>query len=157
MMSLLERNPDAPQAWLGDFPMQSRYTAGVAGERFLRALQEKGQILGAHCEECDLTYVPARAFCERCLAELEDWTDMGTTGEVHTFTLLFEDLDGTPREDPLLVAFVQIGDGGIVHLLGEVDLASIAIGMPVEAVFKPKTERQGSILDIAYFKPIEED
>ncbi len=152
-MSLLERNSDAPPAWIGGFPMQARYSAGVAGERFLRALQEKGQILGATCEQCDLTYVPARAFCERCLAELEDWTDMGTGGEVHTFTLLFENLDGTPREDPLIVAFVQIGDGGIVHLLEEIDPESVAIGMPVEAVLKPKAERQGSILDIAYFKP----
>jgi uncharacterized OB-fold protein len=29
----------------------------------------------------------------------------------------------------------------------------VEIGMTVEAVFKPKEERVGSILDIQYFKP----
>ena len=29
------------------------------------------------------------------------------------------------------------------------------IGMEVEAVFKDPAERQGSILDIAYFRPIQ--
>ncbi|MDO8056589.1 MAG: OB-fold domain-containing protein, partial [Candidatus Hermodarchaeota archaeon] len=88
--------------------------------------------------------------------ELDDWKDMGTVGEVFTFTLLFEDLDGTPIEEPIVVAFILMGDGGLVHQLGELDLEELYIGMPVEAVFKPKAEREGSILDIEYFRPITE-
>jgi uncharacterized OB-fold protein len=30
----------------------------------------------------------------------------------------------------------------------------VCIGMPVEAVFKDQAERKGSILDIAYFRPV---
>lgn len=79
---------------------------------------------------------------------------MGTRGEVHTFTLLYENYDGTTRDEPELVAFVKIGDGGIVHRLGGVDPDQIEIGMQVEAVFKPQDEREGSILDISHFKPV---
>jgi uncharacterized OB-fold protein len=100
--------------------------------------------------------VPAAAFCERCLSELEDWVDVGTSGEVHTFTLLYEDYDGSRRETPEIVAFIKLGDGGLIHRLGEVDPHDIAIGMKVEAVFKAKKERKGSILDIAFFKPVSE-
>jgi uncharacterized OB-fold protein len=86
--------------------------------------------------------------------KLDETVDVGTEGEVHTFTLLFEDLDGTPREEPEIVAFIILEDGGLVHRLDEVELDDLDIGMPVEAVFKPKGERKGSILDIKYFRPV---
>jgi uncharacterized OB-fold protein len=38
--------------------------------------------------------------------------------------------------------------------LDEVHLDDLDIGMSVEAVFKPKGEREGSILDIKYFRPV---
>jgi uncharacterized OB-fold protein len=88
------------------------------------------------------------------MSELGETVNAGTQGTVHTFTLLFEDLDGTPSEEPEIVAFISLGDGGLVHRLDEVELDDLDIGMPVEAVFKPKGEREGSILDIKYFKPV---
>ena len=51
-MSLLERNPQGPTAWIGDLPVVSRYTAGMAGERFFRAIKDDGKILGSYCENC---------------------------------------------------------------------------------------------------------
>jgi uncharacterized OB-fold protein len=41
-----------------------------------------------------------------------------------------------------------------MHLLGEVDPQQVEIGMKVQAVWKPAEEREGSILDIKYFKPV---
>lgn len=153
-MSILERDRHAPQAWSGSLPVTSRYTFGLAGERFFRAIQDEGRILGSYCPCCEHTYVPATLFCERCLEELRNWVDVGTKGEVHTFTLLFKNYDGSTRETPELVAYIRFGDGGLVHRLGEVEPESVFIGMQVEAVFKPKEERSGSIQDIRYFKPV---
>jgi uncharacterized protein len=152
-MALLERDKKAPAVWRGDLPVTNRYTAGLGGERFLRALKDEGRILGTRCVDCDVTYVPGRVFCERCLAEIGDWVDVGTVGEVHTYTVVFEDLDGRRRETPAIVALVSLGDGGLVHYLGDVVPEDVFIGMPVEAVFKPAAERTGSVLDIAYFRP----
>ncbi|HEX6208048.1 MAG TPA: hypothetical protein VF058_06760, partial [Actinomycetota bacterium] len=42
---------------------------------------------------------------------------------------------------------------GFMHKLGEVDPDRIEVGMAVEAVWKPEEEREGSILDIRYFRP----
>lgn len=155
-MSLLHSDPEARRAYPGHLPVTNRYTAGVATERFLRALKDKGQVLGAHCPACEVTYVPARLFCERCLAELTDWRDVGTRGEVHTYTLLDRRLDGALLEEPELVVFVKLEDGGLVHRLGEIDPDNVEIGMRVEAVLKPAAERQGSILDIRYFRPTQD-
>ena len=73
---------------------------------------------------------------------------------MYTFTLLYEDLDGKRLEDPDIIAFIQFGNGGLVHRLGELDLDNLEIGQQVEAVFKAKAEREGSIQDIIYFRPI---
>jgi uncharacterized OB-fold protein len=155
-MTLLERNPKAQTAWLGELPVTSRYTYGLAGERFFRAIKDEGTILGTRCSNCERTYIPAALFCERCMDQLDEWVDVGTTGEVHTFTLLYENYNGSPREEPVIVAFVKLADGGLIHRLDEVDPEDILIGMQVEAVFKPKAKREGSILDITHFKPIGE-
>jgi uncharacterized OB-fold protein len=153
-MSLLKKDPNAPQAWFDILPVPSRYSAGIAGERFFRSIKDEGVILGSYCERCSTSYVPARQYCERCLDELDDWRDIGTRGEVHTFTLLFENLDGTPREEPEVIAFIKMEDGGLIHRLDQIDLDQLEIGLPVEAVFKPQAEREGSILDIDYFRPV---
>jgi uncharacterized protein len=152
-MTLLDRDLNAPKSWQDALPVTSRYTFGLAGERFFREIKDNGHLFGTYCMNCDHTYVPGTLFCERCLSKLDEWIDVGTTGEVYTFTLLFKGYDGSERKEPLVIAFIRIADGGLVHRLDEVALDDIYIGMIVEAVFKPKDERQGSILDIEYFKP----
>jgi len=152
-MTLLERDKNAPQAWLGSLPVTSRYTFGLAGERFFRAIKDEGKILGTYCPKCDRTYVPGVLFCERCLSELDEWRDVGDIGQVHTYTLLYENYDGSPRQEPELIALVSLGDGGLIHRLGGIEPEEIEIGMVVKAVFKPLAERTGSILDILYFEP----
>jgi len=152
-MTLLERDKNAPQAWFGNLPVTSRYTYGLAGERFFRALKDEGSIMGSYCPKCDHTYVPAAVFCERCLGELTDWQDMGLVGELHTFTLLYVDVDGNPLESPELVGYITFSDGGIVHHI-QANPDELIIGMPMEAVIKSKGKREGSILDIKYFRPV---
>ena len=152
-MTLLERDKNAPQAWHGSLPVPSRYTYGLAGERFFRALKDEGVIMGSYCPDCDHTYVPATVFCERCLAELTDWNDMGLVGELHTFTVMFVGYDGEPLDTPEVVGFVAFGDGGLVHRI-DADPDELFIGMPMKAVLKSKAKREGSILDIEGFKPL---
>jgi uncharacterized OB-fold protein len=152
-MTLLQRDPNAPVSWLGDLPVTNRYTYGLAGEKFFRAIKDEGKILGTYCPHCDHTYVPAAAFCERCLGKLDEWVDVGTIGDVVTFTVLNVALDGSPLDKPEVIAFIRFGDGGLIHRLGEIEPEQIEIGLMVEAVFLPASKRVGSILDIKYFKP----
>ena len=153
-MTLLERDKSAPSTWHGSLPVPSRYTYGLAGERFFRALKDEGKIMGSYCPDCDHTYVPANIFCERCLGELTDWHDMGLAGELHTFTVMFVGYDGEPLDEPEVVGFVSFGDGGLVHRI-DADPDELFIGMPMKAVLKAKAKREGSILDIEHFKPVE--
>ena len=144
-------------AWRGEIPITSRYTAGVAGERFLREIKDHARILGTRCPACDLVYVPATLFCERCFAELDEWLEVSSQGRVFTFTVLFRDLENKPLDPPMILAYVKLNgtNGGLVHYLDEIEPEQVCIGLEVEAVFKDASERKGSILDIQYFRPVE--
>ena len=130
------------------------YTAGLAGEVFLKGLKE-GKIFASKCPKCGATYLPARSFCEKCFSEITEHFEVSENGEVDTFTIQYVDKDGKPLEKPVIWAVIKFYgiEGGILHKLGEVEPDEVYIGMPVEPVFKPEYERKGSINDIAYFKP----
>jgi len=157
-MSLIERYQKTTDIgyWEGQIPMSYIYTVGRAGDKFFKELKN-GKIFGAKCEACNTTYVPAKIFCEKCFARLEDkYLNVGTKGIVYTFTECYETYEGIRKDKPSVVAVIQIDgtQGFLVHWLGEVDFEKVSIGMPVVAIFKAKKDRKGSILDIKYFKPI---
>ncbi len=139
-----------------DHRLGARYSwdAGVAVGRFLDGLRA-GKILGRECRSCERVLVPPRMFCERCFRETDRWIEVEHTGAVQTYSICHVSWDMQPLESPEIPAVVSIGgsDGGLLHLLGEVDPDDVRIGMDVEAVWKPVGDRTGSILDIDHFRP----
>jgi uncharacterized OB-fold protein len=157
-MALVERIEKTTDAtgWQGEIPLNYVYTAGRAGQRFFTQIRDKGNLLGARCDDCGVTYVPPAIFCEKCFARLEDaFVELPPKGTVHAVTVCHETYDGTRKDEPSLVAMIRIDgtESGLLHWLGDVDPADAKIGMRVEAVLKPKAERKGSVLDIKHFKP----
>jgi len=137
--------------------VDARYSwdAGVAVGRFLDGLRA-GKILGRECRGCERVLVPPRMFCERCFRGTDGWVEVESTGVVQTFSICHVAWDMERLETPEIPAVIAIdgSDGGFLHKLGEVSEGDLRVGMAVEAVWKPVTERTGSILDIAYFKPM---
>jgi uncharacterized OB-fold protein len=75
---------------------------------------------------------------------------------VETFSICHVTWDMQPLDEPQLPAVIRIegaSDGGFLHLLGETRPQDVRIGMEIEAVWKSPADREGSILDIAYFRP----
>ena len=133
---------------------------GYALTTYLDGLKD-GAIRGSYDRRTGRMLIPARAFSE--IAELDpinDYFNLPDTGTVMTYTLSHVNWDSSPLPDGQINIFAVIEiDGcgenmGLVHRLGEVDPADVRIGMRVQAVWKPADQREGSILDIEYFKPI---
>lgn len=143
--------------WEDAIAYQSVYTTGPIGERFLKELRDNSRIMGTRCTRCKHIYVPARLFCPLCFQQLEEWVDVGLRGTVYSFTSATTGPSGEKLGTPQLYALIRMrkAEGGFLHKLGEVGRRPIRIGMNVEAVFKDKSERVGSILDIDYFKPVD--
>ena len=134
----------------GNFPIYFKYTVGLAGERFLREIKDKGKLLASRCPTCDLNYLPPRAYCERCLSALEEYVAVESVGTVDTFTVCRLDAHGKEMAEPVIVAFVKFPNthGGLVHRVK----GDVSIGDKVRVVFREKPKRTGSILDIEYFE-----
>jgi uncharacterized OB-fold protein len=140
----VEHGVDARYAW----------DAGVAVGRYLDGLR-RGHLLGRECRRCERVLVPPRMFCERCFRGTDGWVEVEHTGIVQTFSICHVTWDMQRLETPEVPAVIAIdgSDGGFLHKLGEVRPEDVHVGMAVEAVWKPIGEREGSILDIAYFRP----
>ncbi len=141
--------PDAKYAW----------SAGEAMSRFLEELQE-GRLIARTCHGCKRILFPPRMFCEACFRPTDAWTVLRDTGTIETFSISYLDTDAKRITEPILVGVVSI-DGasprmGLMHYFGEMTRDEIRIGMRVKAVWRPREERKGSVLDIRYFRPLRE-
>ncbi|MDQ7819483.1 MAG: Zn-ribbon domain-containing OB-fold protein [Armatimonadota bacterium] len=144
------------RVWPGTMPVSYRYTAGVAGQRFLSTLKDRGRLAVTRCAACGLTYLPPRLYCERCFSDLSQaWSEVEPTGRVHTFAVVHADLDGHRLPHPEVVALVRIDgtDGGLVSRLVQVSASDVFIDMPVRAVLRPPRRRTGTLADIVGFAP----
>ena len=132
------------------------WTAGMAGTRFFTELRDNGRIMGTKCAKCGRVMVPPRIFCERCFTDDVEWVEVGKTGVIQTFAESYLATMGKRLKEPWMLGIIKLdnSDGGLIHYLGEAKPEDLKIGMKVEAVLKPKEEREGSILDIKYFRPI---
>lgn len=134
------------------------YTAGIAGKRFFEALRE-GKIIASRCPECGSKYLPPRLYCEECFTEIGEYVELEEVGILWSYTVQWVSGDGERLSRPRIWGLIKFNDvtGGMIHLIDEVDVDDVYIGMLVEPVFKPVEERVGSIMDIKYFKPFEEE
>ena len=133
----------------GGMPVSFRYTPGVGNTAFFEALRDRGVFLGSRCPDCAVTYLPARIFCERCLAGLTPDTECGPEGVVVSWTVAHVGVDGEALDAPVPFALVQLdgADTVLLHrLLGEAD-----IGGRVRAVLSE--DRSGAIGDLEGFAP----
>jgi uncharacterized OB-fold protein len=138
----------------GQVPIRHRYTPGVAGEVFFKALRDRAVFLACRCTGCGMTYCPPRLFCERCFdGPLEADIEVGPEGSVESFSVGYTGLEGETLDEPVTLGLIRLdgADTVLVHFL--VDTDHLMIGQRVQPALLPKGKRTGSILDLRGFRP----
>lgn len=133
------------------------YAAGETASHFFTTLRDHCCIMGTKCPQCGRVLVPARQFCSNCFVSTTDWVEVGPGGNLISYTVVHHHEPHHPVEVPFAYGIIRLdgADTNFVHLLGECELAKIHNGMRLEAAFAEN--RQGGILDIAYFRPTKEE
>ena len=136
----------------GRLAMPYRHSAGIAGSIFIRGLMKK-KIMAVKCPACNLTYVPPKTVCTECFGQMEEWVELEGKGTLLTYSEINYPMPAHPLPPPFIIGSVRVdgADTALIHIIGEVDIENIMIGMKVEPVFRENP--QGSILDIKHFKP----
>jgi hypothetical protein len=134
--------------------MPYKYSVGALASKFFVELRDNKRIMGVRCSECNRVIVPPRSVCNKCFSKLHECVELDSKGTLLTYTIVHYTPSCEWLKPPFAYGVIQLdgADTGFTHVLGEVDLENIKIGMRVEAVFKDK--RQGNILDIQYFRPL---
>lgn len=128
------------------------YTAGRATTRFLRGVAEK-KILGERCPKCSKVYVPPRGSCPSDGVPTSEQVELPHTGTLTSFCIVNVQFYGQAMEVPYTSGLILLdgSDLSIMHLLQEVRVEDVRIGMRVEAVWQD--EITPTLESIAYFKP----
>lgn len=153
---MTDTQPTAPHIVPGRLYVPYFNYYGALGSEFYRQLRDNKKIMGAKCSVCNKVYMPPRSVCARCFSNLRQLIEVSPIGTLLTYTVIHYTYTPSyqPADIPYAYGIIQLdgADTGLCHLLGEVELHKITIGMRVEAVFRDK--REGNILDIKYFRPV---
>jgi uncharacterized OB-fold protein len=133
------------------------YTAGGATSRFLRGIAEK-KLLGMRCPKCGKVYIPSRGSCPSDGVATVETVELPHKGTVTSFCIVNVQFYGQAMEVPYTSALILLdgSDLPIMHLLQEVDVKDVHIGMRVEAVWVPDDEIGPTLESIRYFRPNDE-
>lgn len=137
------------RSWTDRISLRYEYTAGVAGERFLRSLK-KGVILAGRCARCGKKYVPPKSYCVDCYVSISEFEPVGPRGRVAALAESWVDFEGKRTEHPTVFAFVVFNgvEGGIIQ---RAEGEGLRIGSAVEPAFAREADRKGSLADIEKF------
>jgi uncharacterized OB-fold protein len=130
------------------------YIAGDYRALYLKALKDK-KILGSKCAKTGKVFVPPVRSSPESFSPATEFVEVADRGTVKTFCVVNIPVYGRDLELPYVCASVVLdgADQAIFALIQEVDVASVRMGMRVEAVWKPDGERQGDHTDILHFRP----
>ena len=145
-------NNEEMRRWSDHIPLRWRYTAGVAGDRFLQLLKQ-GKIQGSVCKRCGKTYIPPKIYCKDCFVQIDDWRDV-PEGSAYLYS--FTELKDSGDAGSTTVALVKFEgfEGGILAKLKLASRETPRIGMKLNPVFKPKDLRKGDLSDISHFEKL---
>lgn len=136
-----------------------RHALGETVGGFLEGLRRQ-QLLGRRCPSCERVLFPARSFCDRCHVATEDWVEVGHTGVLEMFTIVYEPFPGMRVPPPYVLAYVLLdgadtaGVGYVKGLdLSDVHAASQQLSTGIQLRVRFSDEPQGQVTDFWYELP----
>ncbi len=134
--------------------VEIQHSASLPESAYLRALRD-GKLLGARTGENGKVYFPAREADPATGKALDNFVELPDRGTVTTFAIINIPFAGQKIKPPYVAAYVLLDGADIpfLHLIQEIEVSEVRMGMRVEAVWKPAAERDYGIDNIEYFRP----
>lgn len=140
-------------------PVHLDYTYAASPEEsaFFRGLSE-GRIVGQRCPKCEKVYVPPRPACPTDGVPTSEEIELGQTGTVTTFCIVNVPFLGQKITPPYVSAYILLdgADIALQHLILDIPVEEIRMGLRVKAVWKPREEWGTTIENISHFAPADE-
>lgn len=148
--------PDTP--WIVEQRWEITYThsADPVTAHFLRTLRDEGRLLGIRCPRCKRVLAPPRPVCDRDFCRTEGWVELGDSGSLELFTIMYLAVKGLP-DPPYVLCYVK-PDGadtavpGRLHGvdLDDLDAALERLLIGARVGISTIEQRRGRITDIHF-------
>lgn len=127
---------------------------GSTLSKFFITIRDEKKLTATYCKKCNKTYCLPKTICPECFERLDSYVELSGKGTIINKTIVRYAEQGQPYPAPYVLAIIRLdgADNTFNHIVGEVGLDEVKIGMRVEPVYK--VDRVGNILDIKYFKPL---
>ena len=103
--------------------------------RHWRLNEQRYSLVGEECDSCGVKLFPPRDVCLECLAPAKELYTFTGTGEIFSYTTIYDAPAGYEHNTPYTVALVKLDEGPVLTAqLTDVNKEDIYIGMPVEMV-----------------------
>jgi uncharacterized OB-fold protein len=117
----------------------------MAIPRIWRQIEEKYNLVGTQCKECQKKHFPPREVCSCGCYELEKYQFIGK-GEIVTYTVIrisSEDNEDVPfRNIPYVLAIIRLEEGpSLTAQIVQCSESELMIGKKVEMVFRKLLEK----------------
>ena len=117
-----------------DDPDNAPFWVGTDGDR----------LLVKHCAECERHHWPPRIGCPHCGSGAIAWVEAVPRGKIFSWTVVHRNqTPGFAAEVPYAVLLVELEGLEGVRMIGNLvngDFATVALGLPMEAVFTPSDD-----------------
>lgn len=137
-------------------PVSLDYTYAASPEEsaFFRGLAE-GRIVAQRCPKCQKVYVPPRPACPVDGVPTVEEIELSDTGTVTTFCIVNVPFLGQKITPPYVSAYILLdgADIALQHLILDIPVEEIRMGLRVKAVWKPREEWGTTIENISHFAP----
>ena len=137
--------------------MQYARSPGKTIGRFLSELKENAKILGNRAGTYGYVFAPPQMYCPYTGKRNDDWVELSGKGSLEYYTIVHYKSNFCDWQVPYALGAVRLAGAYNLmwHRIKDIEGLSASKGkIKLEAVFKQKEERKGSILDIDYFKVI---
>ncbi|KUI21830.1 DNA-binding protein [Mycobacterium sp. GA-1285] len=152
-----DRDPIAVQ--LTPSAIEIQHTASFPETVFLKALED-GKLLGARTKrgrdgKPGKVYFPPKEADPATGLELDEFIELPDKGTVTTFAVINIPFAGQRIKPPYVAAYVLLDGADIpfLHLVTEIDVSEVRMGLRVEAVWKPREQWGLGIDNIDHFRP----
>jgi uncharacterized OB-fold protein len=126
--------------------------------RHWRLKEQRYNLVGTVCSKCGEKSFPPRQVCPQCGADVNKPFSFNGSGEVYTFTTIYEPPSGYEENAPYTVALVKLTQGPMVTAqLTDLGDTKPEIGMPVEMVvrrLKQDGDERGMLVYGYKFRPV---
>ncbi len=124
--------------------------------RHWRLQEQRYKLVGETCDNCGVKLFPPRDVCLECEAPAQELYTFTGTGEVYSFTTIYDAPAGFERYAPYTVALIKLDEGPIITAqLTDISESELEIGLPVEMVTrKLRTDGEEGMIVYGYkFRP----